>query len=67
MVSVTQLYLLRCVVMITVEGVFKKKRRKKGSSKSRCAVCCGSVQERGGGERERERFKDRGDEMCDMR
>lgn len=54
MVSVTQLYLLRCVVMITVEGVFKKKRRKKGSSKSRCAVCCGSVQE-GGGESERER------------
>lgn len=52
MVSVTQLYLLPCVMMITVEGVFKKKRKKKQFKIKMCCVLWQCAREKGGGGRE---------------
>ncbi len=56
-VSVTQLYMLLCVMMIRAEGVFKQLKIKM------CCVLCMCARERERGKR----FKDREDEMCDMR
>lgn len=45
-----------------------KRRGEKKAVQNQDVLCVVAVCKRGGGgERERERFKDRGDEMCDMR
>lgn len=62
-VSVTQLYMLLCVMMMRLEGELKKKNRKQLKIKMCCVLCVRACVRRGEGKR----FKDREDEMCDMR